>query len=554
MGWRKKFSRVAEDHLIYLNIVADSMGWSMLIPALPGLNQFFELSTVMTGSITSLVSILIFLSGTVQGRIADQIGKITMLRLSATSQLIGFLLMILALKVNSVAVFTLARCIPACFKCGMVVSQALLYEIRSEREYVKDIGILIAFSNVAYIIGPVIGGLLYSYHNQSIFFMGIFLSCLSLMLLEILDLDNRNNSNSNRRSQSQSQGHPSNSTDVTNGNLSEPPTPRPSYAVSASSSVCNSAKEALTSSQINQPSAISGNKPSTANNSSNHELFHYLHIKFAFQVGNTFFEAMFAQHSQKQFKFTTSQTGMLLGWCGTLSAITNMFILQKVTSIFEKPEYVLPFMAILLAIGLSIWATCSDVVSVVLSISTVTISSNLFLCILQGMIAKTQKRQHRKTSVEHAVQSNHLAEVVPTTLPTGDKHLMEKSDEDPIVTPINVVTNDNNNSSTTSVTSHTSTVHKSNRGMGAIMGMSSTADRAARIISPLVGSYFFDIYGNRGIVYFSTAVMVYCLTLIYMSQSSLHSNDQKPPFDFKVSLPASPIRVLRKYNSKMKIK
>ena len=54
-----------------------------------------------------------------------------------------------------------------------------------------------------------------------------------------------------------------------------------------------------------------------------------------------------------------------------------------------------------------------------------------------------------------------------------------------------------------------------NLGMGTVFGLSSTADRAARIVSPLLGGYFLETYGTMGLIYMSGSTLLYCLALIY---------------------------------------
>jgi hypothetical protein len=46
------------------------------------------------------------------------------------------------------------------------------------------------------------------------------------------------------------------------------------------------------------------------------------------------------------------------------------------------------------------------------------------------------------------------------------------------------------------------------------MGFSSTVDRAARILSPFIGSWLMTWYGPQGIAYYAILVMIYVLGLL----------------------------------------
>lgn len=519
------------------------MGWGMLIPVLPGLHLEMQLTTVTIGSITSIVSMIVFLSGAVQGKIADMIGKVAMLRLSVLSQLLGMILMFLAIRLRSVTLFILARCVPACCKCGMVVSQAFLCELRSanDKDGVKDIGRLIAFSNIAYILGPILGGFLYTFCPDAIYVAGIVFNVCSLCLLSLL-------------------------ASWTSSNLNHSLI-KPILAVQPASS----ATEGTT------------------------KLLRYLHIKFAFQLGNTLFEALFAQHAMTSFRLSSSSTGLLLGWCGLLSALTNIFLLPFVSSPKKKEEEekrVLPALTAALALGLSLWATSDGGTIAIFASSLVTIASNLFLCLLQGLIAQTQRKsggvisrprsrsppntslsnmddsgsatiKAKKMSVSSSNSqyqqmqplddpivsscSSRRARSESFSAPSSSSTSPIMTNSDSITNSIDISTamalrrrqgkrrsgsedldangrqrssNPNANVALSLVRSTSTSPNASSSGcngdggMGAVMGLSSTADRAARIVSPALGSLLAAKMGSAGLVLYSCLACLYCFVLL----------------------------------------
>lgn len=57
-------------------------------------------------------------------------------------------------------------------------------------------------------------------------------------------------------------------------------------------------------------------------------LWHLLYIKFSFQVGNTMFESLFAQHMQDNLGLTGKDIGFLLGIAFLLVKLTFSILLK----------------------------------------------------------------------------------------------------------------------------------------------------------------------------------------------------------------------------------
>ena len=413
-----------------LFVLLDSIGWSMVIPVLPKMTSQFGMNAMGTSTLTSVVSLITLLSSPLQGKIGDSIGKTTMFNISAVAQVFGFFLMIFALRSGSLPLFILGRCIPASCKCGMVLSQALLYEYSPNSEsYMKDIGLLTACLNGAYVVGPILGGMLFEVMGPNVLLVAsIFCGSGSLAVY---------------------------STEIFMKRLT---------------------KEGFLKNNKAKTAKSSGSS-STASNSSGHEqdLIHYLHLKFVFQLGNCLFEGMFSVQAFEQFSFSAAETGMLWGWCGVVSSITSATLLPFITKQFKGVAHsLLPHLCVATFLGLIFWAVTEDRYVVVMASTAISVSSTLFVCIIQGMIASTQQ-----------------AACKPSDDPAKDDAQANES--------------------------LTSSASKTNIGL--VMGYSSTADRAARILTPLIGSAAKVYFGTVGFAGYCSAVFVYCFSLtLYVIQ------------------------------------
>lgn len=505
---------VSSKYLLFTNLLLDSICWSVLIPALPGMHKSLGLSTITVGSISSLVSTLTFVTGVAQGRLADSLGRFRMLRLSLLTQLVGHLIMITSLHFKSSTLFILARCIQASCKCAMVVSQAILHDISQRGEKIKNLATLLAFSNIAYIIGPTLGGQLYAWNEYYPSEAASVMVVVAILLLH-----------------------------HTESALAKEFSYRDSTHLTQAS---NSDKKST--------AKAGGEKEGVPNRSS---LFHYLHLKFAFQIGNALFESLLAQHSQAMMGLTSGALGLVLSWTGVASAMTNLFILKALAR-WEDHDLArcLSPLSVMLGLGLTLWALARSLSLLMVAVSLITVSSNIFLGILQGLISHAQTPLASSSSaaipaasswssvVAEGVHSESSGEETP---PSPEKCAASSSEEiasleESVSRKLLSLASERDlrtsmltasqllESDPSSMKEEDEVRNKSERNSGSkkgsrsssgtVYGLSSTADRAARIVSPLVGSVLLERYGSLGLVYMAGTVLLYCLSLLHLSPSA----------------------------------
>lgn len=318
------FTSLSPTTLLLNNLLINTIGWTILLPAMPALYASFQVNTATIGTLVSFVAMLTFASGTLQGLASDYFGRLVLLRICAFSQLCGHLLMMYSLHTKSFPLFVLARCVPALFKCCMVVSQAFLFDIESREETkASNLGTLYACSNLAFIIGPLIGGFSISrsmYHPNMV---GCVLSVAELAMLTLVrDLPKH------KKKQIEDLHHSHSANSVTYDHAS---------------AHCNRAHNTSDTSLLSLSPALS----------------HFLHVKFAFQLSNSLFEALFPQHGRMQFGLTGHATGLLFSLSGGLSACTNMFVLPRVLAV-PRAQRLLRWCVAATGTGLLVWALCSS--------------------------------------------------------------------------------------------------------------------------------------------------------------------------------------------------
>jgi hypothetical protein len=113
-----------------------------------------------------------------------------------------------------------------------------------------------------------------------------------------------------------------------------------------------------------------------------------LHVKFAFQVGNAIYESLFAQHLKDRLSTSSQTLGWLLGLVGLEAAFVNGVLVRFVLA---EPARMWPSLivsSLLQSLGLTLWALCGSFSSAATGAALIALSSNTFLSIIQGQIAR----------------------------------------------------------------------------------------------------------------------------------------------------------------------
>ena len=186
----------------------------------------------------------------------------------------------------------------------------------------------------------------------------------------------------------------------------------------------------------------------------------------------------------------------MLSYSGIISIFTNGYLLNEIITSVTSPESILWPFCILLSFGLIGWSLSTTLVELIVSITIITISSNLFLSIIQSIIATSEKQnelflllnkkidninndREKSNLLNYYIQNRYTllnsyssVDLLPTISPLVDEEILKYVQND------HIIKNSKNN-------------------IGAIFGLSSTADRAAsKILYIIFKCYIFMIYNS----------------------------------------------------------
>jgi len=445
--WRKRTTSAQLDlSKVFLSAALETIGWSIITPGLPTLHQSLSLSSSSVGSISALISVIALASVVIQGMASDAMGRVRLLSISSAAQLIGHLVLFFFAKghMTSIWIFVAFRVLPSIFKCGMIVSQAYVIDwisaipedkdddlnpdasLNTQQLATKHISTLMAYTNLGFIVGPVLGGQLSAMDPSYPFSAGCLVFLVNLALLTQMKDPPRED-----LTRSQSNDHlvdPENGgggggiEDYGNNRMRLRPGPHAassSSLMAARSSIRPRRKYltpvALVDSEFSpflslQQGGTSGStaRPSHTHNSRSQQyvrrqqnsltesglgplqpsLTWLLHVKFAFQVGNAIYESLFAQHLKDRLSTSSQTLGWLLGLVGLEAAFVNGVLVRFVLA---EPARMWPSLivsSLLQSLGLALWALCGSFSSAATGAALIALSSNTFLSIIQGQIAR----------------------------------------------------------------------------------------------------------------------------------------------------------------------
>ena len=125
--------------------------------------------------------------------------------------------------------------------------------------------------------------------------------------------------------------------------------------------------------------------------SSRPSLFYLLHVKFAFQISNTIYESLFAQHLQQRLRATPEQLGWMMSAVGLQAALVNGMVVPRLISNERDSNWVLLILcSVGQMAGTVLWALALSLHSSFAGAVIIGLSSNVFLSLLQGMLGTSR--------------------------------------------------------------------------------------------------------------------------------------------------------------------
>jgi MFS family permease len=163
---------------IFLIVVVDVLGLTIMLPLLPFYAEHFGASPGVVGLLVSTYALCQLIAGPVLGQISDHVGRKPVLTVSQIGTFAGFL--VLAWAPNLFIVF-LARVIDGLTAGNLSLAQAYISDVTRPEERAKSFGVIGVAFGIGFLIGPAISGFLSTYGYQYPIFAAAALSATSIL-------------------------------------------------------------------------------------------------------------------------------------------------------------------------------------------------------------------------------------------------------------------------------------------------------------------------------------------------------------------------------------
>ena len=174
--------------LLYLIVLIDAMGMSLVFPVLPELIRGFagsrELQSYWYGALTAAFGLMQFLMSPLLGAWSDRFGRRPLLLISVFGLGLDFLFMALA---PNLWWLLIARLVGGATAANVSVANAYIADVTEANDRIAAMGRLGAVFGLGFAIGPVLGGVLGEQDLRLPFFVAAGLSLMSwLVALRVL--------------------------------------------------------------------------------------------------------------------------------------------------------------------------------------------------------------------------------------------------------------------------------------------------------------------------------------------------------------------------------
>lgn len=257
-------------------------------------------------------------------------GRANMLILNSIGTLLG---LIICINATTPTQYIAGRIIPALFKCGMGVPNAYIADVsHNDAELIiVNLGRLQAVVSFGMIVGPTIGGHLAQFDPRTPLYYASYAMILSVAFLLFV-----------RENQPKAS-----------------PSRRPSRILA------------------NRNSRLASLSPTTL-----------LHIKFAFNLGNSIFEIYAATHIRSQLDLDESSLGYILSYYGLVSLFANVVLIPLIPPRISMRSPTMVGLVLLHSVALLVWGLSKHVYMIVAAVGVVSITSSLFLNTITTLLAE----------------------------------------------------------------------------------------------------------------------------------------------------------------------
>ena len=138
---------------VFVIVLVDLLGLSIIIPLLPLYAASFGANALMIGLLSGSYPVMQFLAAPMLGRLSDRFGRKPVLLVSQIGTFAGFVLMGFA---NTLPLLLIARIIDGISGANISTAQAVLTDSTTEKNRTQALGLIGAAFGLGFTVGPVL--------------------------------------------------------------------------------------------------------------------------------------------------------------------------------------------------------------------------------------------------------------------------------------------------------------------------------------------------------------------------------------------------------------
>ena len=165
--------------VVFVTILIDFVGFSVLIPVLPLFADRLGASSLQVGWIVALYGLAQLLFLPVWGWVSDRVGRRPVILISLLGTAVSFAVLATA---ESIPVVYLARAVTGIFAASIGAAQAVVTDLTPQTERTSGMGLIGAAFGASLVVGPAAGGALAAFHQQAPFYAIVVVAGANFLL------------------------------------------------------------------------------------------------------------------------------------------------------------------------------------------------------------------------------------------------------------------------------------------------------------------------------------------------------------------------------------
>ena len=163
---------------IYGTTLADTLGYTLMIPLLPVVAQQYGAPDTVVGSLLSIPAFCSMLAAPVWGKLSDRIGRKNVIVAAQVLSLAGYLVLALS---HSLALVFLSRIVSGLGGGSLGSVEGLIADVTTEKQRDRAYAMYGAVFGMAFVIGPVASGALAGFGIGLPFFIAAALELVNIV-------------------------------------------------------------------------------------------------------------------------------------------------------------------------------------------------------------------------------------------------------------------------------------------------------------------------------------------------------------------------------------